>query len=74
MSNQSAPKNKRQQDYLSGSAAARFLGMDNHAAIAHLPIRHLEFKDRSGRMVYRYPRAELDAYRESITYGVDRTQ
>ncbi|MFM2317785.1 MAG: hypothetical protein RLZZ215_406 [Pseudomonadota bacterium] len=57
------------REWLGGKAAARFLGFDNHSAISHLPIKHLRIQGKDGRINYRYKLADLEAFKQSCTYG-----
>lgn len=69
MINPASTQQKTKREWLGGKAAARFLGFDNHAAIAHLPIKHLRMPGKDGRVNYRYRAVDLEAFKQSCTYG-----
>lgn len=55
--------------WLSGSGAARFLGFDSHAAIAHMPIPHQRFIGKRGEKLLRYRLDDLEAFQAANTHG-----
>lgn len=57
------------REWFGGKAAARFLGFDSHRAIAHLPIKHLRIRGNDGRLHCRYQLVDLEAFKQSCTYG-----
>lgn len=69
MNNPVSTEQKPNRVWMGGKAAARFLGFDNHSAIAHLPIKHLRIQGKDGRINYRYQRGDLEAFKQSCTYG-----
>jgi streptomycin 6-kinase len=67
--NTDSKNGKNDTEWLSGSGAARFLGFDNHAAIAHMPIPHQRFTGKRGETLMRYRRDDLEAFQAANTYG-----